>query len=591
MTPSRTISRTILDDPCFSAWLIAAALAWLIGWENYTGARVSNTLMHARYLAGLTVYSPDNIYAYSLHQTTVPFHGLLAVWLKLGFSEVTLSQSLCALTAMLHGQAFAMIAFAMCRRADAAVAVGVVMVYGMGFADGADYPLNMLISDPGAMAFGATMSFIGFVGLGWRRAATATLVGLGLLHPVMALIVSALSAAVALKHDHIGSSRRLAAAGDFLDLRWLAGGLILVAAAWLAVRLGRPEVTAPPPADPGFLESYYEIWDDHRNRPVNVRAWQILGQSVIAQVLLVLALGRLNLAPAARRMTLMLLLAGIGGIALWSGFHLLREHLPMVVLAAMPNRLLNLAEAPAFPLLAGLALVTGRPRWGAVIVAALLGLGLFSHMNFGHGFVSIAMHKQMEKLALIAAMLVVAAWLIRSRAALPIDYPWSWAGRFPTRYIAPAIAVAVLAAAVYTRRPDHSGPLADLLGELARSGAVAVADEAIDPSLLPIRMPIVINTKQLDYLPYVPAAAPVYAAILKDVYGVDFFRVPVSTAHQGALSGGTSWPVWRERPVAEWQEIRRTYGVDLVIASPKLKLKLEPIPDPRNVNGVLYRIP
>jgi hypothetical protein len=71
----------------------------------------------------------------------------------------------------------------------------------------------------------------------------------------------------------------------------------------------------------------------------------------------------------------------------------------------------------------------------------------------------------------------------------------------------------------------------------------------------------------MDAVNYVPAAAPEMAHILKDVYGVDFFRPlgALADAHRASLDPNTAKELWQSRTAAEWRKIGAEFGVTEIL--------------------------
>jgi len=113
-----------------------------------------------------------------------------------------------------------------------------------------------------------------------------------------------------------------------------------------------------------------------------------------------------------------------------------------------------------------------------------------------------------------------------------------------------------------------------------------------DPGLFMVqarsRRPVLIDGGALDWLPYVPQAAPYVAEILSEVYGVDYFNPPQH--HRGRLDRIWSAEYWQELSTEDWQKLSRKYGFSNVLVTMKWAINLPVLAS--NESGLaLYGIP
>jgi hypothetical protein len=112
---------------------------------------------------------------------------------------------------------------------------------------------------------------------------------------------------------------------------------------------------------------------------------------------------------------------------------------------------------------------------------------------------------------------------------------------------------------------------------VSRTGGVIVAQETLKPSFLPFRNPLLIDTNQMDLLPYVPQLIPAYAAILSEIYGIDFLDPPAASRRRGQVAGSVSRDLWAARSVQDWVMIGRKWNVRFILTKPDLRLPLNGI--------------
>lgn len=113
-----------------------------------------------------------------------------------------------------------------------------------------------------------------------------------------------------------------------------------------------------------------------------------------------------------------------------------------------------------------------------------------------------------------------------------------------------------------------------------------------DPGLFMVqarsRRPVLIDGGALDWLPYVPRAAPYVAEILSEVYGVDYFNPPQH--HRGRLDRSWSAEYWQELSTEDWQKLSRKYGFSNVLVTKKWIINL-PVLVSDESGLALYKIP
>jgi len=113
-----------------------------------------------------------------------------------------------------------------------------------------------------------------------------------------------------------------------------------------------------------------------------------------------------------------------------------------------------------------------------------------------------------------------------------------------------------------------------------------------DPGLFMIqartRRPVLLDGGALDWLPYLPEAAPLVKTILSDVYGVDYFDPP--TRHRGRLDRTWSAEQWQKSSAEDWRTLSRKYGFSTVLVTDKWSINLPRVKSSKE-GLVLYEIP
>lgn len=563
--------------PVFVLWVAAGLIGGLYCWFRHPAGGLVEMLTYARFVAGITVYPENSPMAFGLATTVTPFHVLLAKALSTGVTDRMISLMLNVLTSAAYAQGFALLCLALGGRVLPALVLGVLPVLTQAFVEGADYPINTFNGPVlGNMGFCLLLQFLGLLGCGRGGGALLVALVIGLMHPVFGLMAAGLSVLGLLAARRW--PERMAVP---LDWRGLVAVAALVAVAWAAARASVPAVAPLPPVEPHWVAIYLDRWDYHRNVPVDERSLAIAVQAVLATVLIAVLLAR----PAARlgrpAATLAVMLAVGGGLAClgWGLFHALRPWLPAMLVLPMPNRFMNLPEAAALAALAA-ALPLVRPRPLRLAAWALLGgTALFAAVATGDRLIDVPIIKAVERAAVIP-LLVLGLWAVwRSReedgGERRTDRPTALAAR-PRARLAAAAAAAAGAALLFTvGQPEEiDNEATRLMAQLERTQAVMVAQDALNPAFLPIRNPFLIDTNQMDLLPYVPQLIPVYARILKEIYGIDFLYPPSGTYREGQVKAGASRAVWAARPREEWLVLGRKWGVRFILTKPDLQLPL-----------------
>ncbi|CAA7623924.1 hypothetical protein [Magnetospirillum sp. SS-4] len=563
-------------DPAgvFVVWVAAGMVGALYAWFRHPADGLVEMMTYARFLAGITVYPEGSPMAYGLAATTTPAHWGLALLIGGGASERFVSLVLNMGTAALYAQSFALLCLALTGRALVSAALGVAPVLTWAFVEGADYPINMVNAPvPGTMGFGLLLLVLGLAGCGRRHWAALALALLAMMHPVYAALAGVLAVGGIL-------AARLWPGRFRAPLDWRALALALAAAglAWAAARGAVPKVAELPPVEPFWVEVYLDRWDFHRNVPVTGRSLLIAAQAALATVLVGVLAWRspARLGPAGLALAAMLAAGGVMGCVAWGLFHALRDVLPAVLVLPMPNRFLNLPEAFALAAAAGgIAMMPSRPARLAAIGLLLLTAALSWGATRGH-WLEVETVKTVERGVMIAALLAGLAALLRPGAARPDRGAALHPAAHPALSLAAGAALlgGVALLAVAGRPPEVETDATRVVDMVSRTGLVMVAEDSLRPSFLPFRNPLLIDVFQMDLLPYVPRLIPVYAGILKDVYGIDFNYPPPDSTRKGVVAPRTSRAAWAARTAGEWTALGRKWGVRLVLTSPGLQLPL-----------------
>lgn len=100
---------------------------------------------------------------------------------------------------------------------------------------------------------------------------------------------------------------------------------------------------------------------------------------------------------------------------------------------------------------------------------------------------------------------------------------------------------------------------------------------------------MLIDSGALDTMVYAPESGPALAAILRDVYGIDFLDPPAIVRSGSSVPHELNVQLWERYSTQQWRELRRTYNVSQVVTRTDYRLSL---PIAAQTDGLrLYRIP
>ncbi|MEO5372658.1 MAG: hypothetical protein H7840_00085 [Alphaproteobacteria bacterium] len=589
---------SLFISPGLSLFIVSALLGALLG-RIYTGE--TDMLPNARFLAGLVQYPEGSPVPIAYAGAPTPLLEIFAALLRLGVSENLVGSTLVCMVAAVYAQALSMIAFGLCRRAAAAVAIGVFAVWTTAYMVGPDYPIFTLgrAQTQGILGFAVALHVLGLVGMGWIGAAGFVLGLAPAVHPVLGVfMIGAVGLSWPFWRHRLDPALVRRAAARF-------GVGLAISAVALAFIAGRVRGYALPEVDPVWLKAYLWLWDGHRNIAVSPRALLILAKTGITMGVLGLWLwlNRGKSDDTGVVMVGILVVASVLGIVLYAVFHFDRTLFPTIAVVAMPSRFINLPEAMTFPVLAAVLVAHWRNLLAIVAMVVLAAPALVIKLaRLSDDYQQVPY--------LLGAMVggAVAVMLMTGRATRFDGRPeWLHAvlakasdhlGVVTEAVRRPVVlgGISVALVALINALPNPFA-LADgeafFIGLIDRmNGAIVLADN-VDLNKIPIRKPVLMEPQLIDYVAYVPAAAPALAQVMADVYGIDYFKPPVATRRKAAIDDEISRELWEQRTTEEWTALAEKYDLGGMIVRGSWKIAL-----PRAallgspVTGIaVYRIP
>ena len=556
----------------------------------------------AQVLAGVVRYPPDNpFFIYQAHAWTL-LHQLCAAALKLGVREAALSVALGTLVPALIGAGLALWFFA-CRTSEPGPGAAVVaaslppLASTLDLGIGVQYPLLVAGNEHtyGMAGLGAAVLPLGLAGHGAFRAAGFTLALAPAVHPSLgAWTIAAFVAAWPWWRGREDSRRLLSGAA------W--GALVTGLSLAVHLILSHPSPAVDPALRHQHLRSFVALWDGHR-QPFSM-LWP---PALFAALVAAAGLARLAAGGDEPRLRVLLRACVAVGVIGFVAHRAALTDLPLsdLFLVLMPSRFLNVLVIGSVPLLAGTLWAHG-PH-GHLLLAAVVGLGLGADLGVGVGVgvvetvrllalgtglaLAILPGARGAKASAVLAVLlsalcgpaIVGGWEWHEEARRWVGAAWLLAlaslapgplgerlARLPPRRLrrwgqaATGLALAVLVgtatAVLHRASADTRGHMAALFGPAdpavqraqQRAGAVAVAP-GIWMFQLRARRPVLLDPAALDFLPYVPQAAPAMERILREVYGVDL----MARAGDELLPLDAVRARWESRTADEWRRLGR----------------------------------
>lgn len=599
-----------MNDGSRRAALAAAAAGAFMGFllSNWQVA-----VEPAQVLAGLVRYPEDNPFFLYQANLWTALHQACAVALRLGASEAGLSLVLGCLVPAVSFSAIALWFTAAQPGAPGPwdiVMAALVPFAALAFELGAAYPVWLVGPEHtyGMAGLGVVMLAFGLMANGALRAGGFLAALAPAVHPSLgAFAILTVAVGWPWRDRALRSERRA-----------LIGGIIpgvLLTAVSLAVHLAtsfRPS-TIPAADAHHHLRTFVALWDIHRPPFVFSSMPEML--AAVAALAGVARLSPQQDESLGERL-LSRLCFGVWSIAVVASL-LARFSSPIfdMLLAMMPLRFLNVLLLGAIPLACGRLWRGGA---GARLVLAVLMCSSLSppiESSASHRLLALmlalgvalgpppgtlpAMRLTAGWCAYVAVgmvsgsapseegqMWLVAAGMLPFLALLAerVRRRWEPRSRLPS-VVGATLVLLVMAGgalvAVMQAVPQRgwrrdvlsadfrSDPLLQLIH--ARPGAI-VTGPGVYMLQLRSRRAVLLDTVAIDFIPYVPQAAPAMARIFRDVYGSDLL-----SPSTGLLDEATVRSRWEGREPEEWRRLGRELGFTDVLAAADWQLRLPPL--------------
>ena len=575
--------------------LLSGILGFRVGMLGFPDWQVA--VETGQVVAGLVTYQPDNIFYIYHTRLWTALHQILAIALRAGMNEITLSLIVSGVQGMLTFQALALFVYALGRDVLLAIGAAALIFFTRSAEFGNVYPIFLLGTEHtyGVVGLSTGVLVITLFGAGWYRFA-ALLLGIApCIHPALgSWTVLVVSVAV------LSDFRRLR-----VELRpalpWFVAGCGVTIAS-LAVQLGMaPDTPAGmvqlAPAD---LSSFVRLWDGHRAAVGLWRSGVLLNAASLCVASIWLAFFASDLQTSSRLLLRIVAACSLLALAMIPFSWIPPERLPSALLILMPGRYLNFSAMTFCALLMGL-LASRRQLWSSLVLLFLT-CGLltadrsmlweflehYHHVQYRSSFMSL------HVIAIAAVALIAGAW--KGRGQRPLDDDLSHLFQPSRGLYLPQLALLALAVLMtHYQHAERSGAhfndrtndvfFADIA---ARPGVLLVAGD-LHLIQLRTRRPVLLDTGALDTVMYSLETGAAMQRMLRDIYGLDLFNPPPEAVGAGRIPALSHRVTWENYAPEKWQAIRREFGVTQVLAYGDWALQLPIASQSRRL--LLYDIP
>jgi hypothetical protein len=586
----------------FWVLLLSGILGFRVGMLGFPDWQVA--VETAQVVGGLVPYPPDNVfYIYHTRLWTV-LHQLLALGLRAGVSEVTLSLIVSGVQGMLTFQALALFVYALGRNILFAVGAAALIFFTRSAEYGTVYPLFLLGTEHtyGVVGLSTGVLAVAMLGAGWYRAGALLLGMAPCIHPSLGSW-TALVVCLAVLSDFRSFRGELRTA-----LPWLLAGCGITAASLLvhfSLAPGTPASMAR--LSPEDLSTFVRLWDGHR-AAVNIWHTGVLlnvASFVVACAWLTFfsrdeTVGlKPDTTTDGSRLLLRITAAGsllaLGMIPLsW----IPPDHLPAPLLVLMPGRYLNFAAMTFVALIFGL-LTSRRELWSSFVLL-LLTCGLLASdrsmlwefLEHHHG---LRYHSHVRPLHIVwmatAALLAGAALKSKEQRAK---------SREPSHPLHPLhLSHLFLLSLVVLMTMHQHGELSGahfhdrtndvFFADISRAPGVLLVAGDLHLIQLRTRRPVLLDTGALDTVMYSLETGASMQRMLREIYGLDLLHPPADAVGAGRIPALSHRDTWERYSPEQWRAIRRDFGVTQVLAYSDWTLQLPVASQSRRL--LLYDIP
>jgi hypothetical protein len=582
----------------FWVLLLSGVLGFRVGMFGFPDWQVA--VETAQVVAGLVTYPPDNIFYIYHTRLWTALHHILAVALRAGVSEMTLSLIVSGVQGMLTFQALALFVYALSRDVLLAVGAAALIFFTRTAEYGTIYPLFLLGSEHtyGVIGLSTAALAVAVLGAGWYRTGAFLLGVAPCIHPAIgSWTVLAVGLAVLSDFRNVRAELRHA-------FPWFLAGCGATLAS-LLVQFGlapaMPEqMTRLAPED---LSTFIRLWDGHR-AAVSIRSTGVqlnAAAAIIASTTLAFSPGEL---PSSSRLLLRIAAtASLLAVAMVPLSWIPPDRLPTALLVLMPGRYLNFGALIFVAMLIGL-LGRRRALWsrlallflscGLIVTNRSMLWEFLVHHHNVHFQINV---RPLRVVWLPAAALILATLWESSRLSQPSPPTHRLHPLHPSRLLHLPLLVLLALVVLMTlhQHAERSGVhfndrtndvfFADVA---AREGVLLLAGD-LRLIQLRTRRAVLLDAGALDTVMYSLETGAAMQRMLRDIYGLDLANPPPDAVGAGRIPALSHRDTWERYPLEKWQAIRREFGVTQVLAYGDWALQLPVASQSRRL--LLYDIP
>ena len=583
--------------------LLSGILGFRVGMIGFPDWQVA--VETAQVVAGVVEYPAETPFYIYHSQLWTALHHVLALPLKAGVTELTLSRIMSGVLGMVTFQALSMCVYALCSRIPAAIGAAALIFFTRSAEYGTVYPIFLLgtAHTYGTIGLSTAVFTVALLGAGWYRSGAVLLGILPCIHPSLGIWTGiAVGAGVLSDFQRLRSVLRPA-------LPWFLAGCAVTLASLIfhfAFVYDAPAGTTR--WSPEDLSVYIRLWDSHRGSidlgQIGVRL-NFASMAVAVIWLAVCCTGNVQ-APADRslgeggQLLLRIIAASaVVAVAMVPLSHIAPEHLPRALVVLMPGRWLNFCAMTFVALIIGLLIQRGS-LWSYCVllylsVGLLLGTGSMLWEWFGQpqGEPYDGGVRAPQIIWIATSLLILGAFATRRSNAAPHGTRVRLAPK-----LAYAVCVSILAVVtVMTWRTSHARAgeyFQDrtndvFFGETASHRGVLLVAGDLYLVQLRTRRPLLIDAGAIDTVMYSLSTGARMQRILRDIYGLDLFNPPPEAIRAGRVPLQAHRKTWEGYSLEKWRAIRRDFGVTQVLAYSDWSLKLPVASQSRRL--LLYDIP
>ena len=558
----------------------------------------------AQVIGGLVPYPPDNIFYIYHTRLWTALHQILALALRAGVSEVTLSLVVSGVQGMLTFQALALFVYALSRDVLLAVGAAALVFFTRSAEYGTVYPLFLLGTEHtyGVVGLSTGVLAVAILGTGWFRTG-ALLLGIApSIHPALgSWTVLVVFAAV------LSDFRTLR-----VDLRpavpwFLAGCGITFASLIIQVSMAPAIPAGMVRLSPDDLSTFVRLWDGHRSA-VNILHNGVLlnvAALIVASAWLSVAarpsgasVGETNTTDGSRLLLRITAAGSLLALAMIPLSWIPPERLPSALLVLMPGRYLNFAAMTFVALLIGL-LASRRQLW-CLIVLLLLTCGLLAgdhsmlweFLEHHHGVHYQSHVRPLHIVWMATAALLAGTWWEQRPGAR--SAPHSSHLLHPLRlshlFILTLVVLMTLHQHVELSGAHFNDRTNDVFfADIARGHGVLLVAGDLHLVQLRTRRPVLLDTGALDTVMYSLETGAAMQRMLREIYGLDLLHPPADAVGAGRIPALSHRDTWEGYTADQWRSLRRDFGVTQVLAYADWTLQLPVASQSRRL--LLYDIP